>query len=173
MPVEVLRERFSQIVSVRDSIPVMVEKLHRVLLAEAEFQRAVPFVIAGLLFKEAYAVGAEVEEAETITSDPLVEEDVNRIADSVCRSLATATRETYVGNGKRTSKVFEFYIETVREIMLGEFGGSASYGVSYYEHLKARMPGLSKAAYSRDHRTVLEYLAKQAKKKMKRELKRM
>ncbi|MCX6143215.1 MAG: hypothetical protein NTZ35_08345 [Ignavibacteriales bacterium] len=173
MPVEVLRERFSQIVSVRDSIPVMLEKLHRVLLAEGEFQRAVPFVTAGLLFKEAYAVGAEAEEAEATTLDQRVEqEDVNRIAGSVCRSLAASTRETYVGSGKRTLEVFELYIETVREIILGEFGEGPSDGVSYYEHLRARMPGLSKAAYSRDHRTVLEYLAKQAKKKMKGELKR-
>ncbi len=173
IPFEVLRERFSQIVSVRDSIPNMVEKLHRVLLAEGEFQRAVPFVSAGLIFKEAYIVGAEIPEAEAITSDQRLEdEDVNRIADTVCRSLAAATRDTYVGRGKRTSEVFEHYIETVREIILGEFGGALD-GVSYYDHLKARMPGLSKAAYSRNHRTALEYLAKQAKKRMRGELKRM
>jgi hypothetical protein len=127
-----------------------------------------------LLFKEAYAVGAEVEEADATTLDQRIDEkDIGRIADSVCRSLASTTRGTYVGSGKRTSEVFERYIETVKEIILGEFGGSASDGVSYYEHLRAKMPGLSKLAYSRDHRTVMEYLAKRAKKLMRDELKKM
>lgn len=173
MPPEVLRERFSQIVSVRDSIPVMVEKLHRVLLVEEEYQRAVPLVSAGLIFKEAYAVGAEIEEAVTIASDQKIEqEDLKRVADDVCRSLAASARETYVGSRKRSAEVFEIYIQTVREILLGEFGEGSSNGTSYYDHLKARIPGLSKAAYSRNHRTVLEYLAKQAKKKMRGKLER-
>ncbi|HCA81994.1 MAG TPA: hypothetical protein DEP53_19870 [Bacteroidetes bacterium] len=174
MPPEALRERFSQIVSVRDSIPTMVEKLHRVLLADEDFQRAVPLVSAGLLFKEAYAVGASIEDAVTITSDQQTgQEDVGRIADGVCRSLTAAARETYVGSGKRTAEIFEIYIQAVKEILLGEFGGGSSNGVSYYDHLKARMPGLSKAVYGKKHRTVLEYLAKQAKQKMKKELARM
>jgi hypothetical protein len=173
MPFEVLRERFTQVVSVRDSIPAMLGKLHRVLLAEGEFQRAVSFVTAGLLFKEAYAVGAAAEEAEPAAVDQRMDqEDLNRLADSVCGSLAAATRETYVGTGKRTSEVFELYIQTVKEILLGEFGAGPGNGTSYYERLRARMPGLSKSAYSKEHRTVLEYLAKQAKHSLKEELKR-
>jgi hypothetical protein len=168
MPPDVLRERFSHIVSVRDSIPVMVEKLHRLLQTEEEYQRAVPLVSAGLLFKEAYAVGADIEEAVAITSDQRIEEEeISHMVERVCRSLATATRGTYVGSGKRTAEVFNIYIETVREILLGEFGGGASDGLSYYDHLKVRIAGLSRSAYAREHRTVLEYLAKQGRRRMK------
>lgn len=174
MPPEVLRERFAQIVSVRDSIPVMVEKLNRVLLAGSDFQRAVPFVSAGLLFKEAYAVGVEATEAEAASADVrMAEEDIGRLAVSVCQSLTAANRETYVGKGKRSAAVFESYMETVRDILVGEFGGGVSDGMSYYEYLKVRIPHLSKAVYSREHRTILEYLAKQAKKKMREELRRI
>lgn len=166
-PPEFLRVRFSQIVSVRDSIPAMVEKLHRVLIAQSDYHRAVPLVAAALLFKEAYAAGKDAEEAVASTYDDQSEQDeIGCVAVIVCRSLATKTRDTYVGTGKRSAKVFEQYIETVREILLGEFCGQGADGVSYYEHLKTKMPGLSKATYAKRHRTVLEYLARQAKDDM-------
>jgi hypothetical protein len=165
--------RFSQIVSVRDSIPVMVGKLHSVLIAQSEYQRGVPLVVTGLLFKEAYAAGRDIEEAVASTSDEQGEQDdVGRVVEIVCVSLAATMRDTYVGTGKRSARVFEQYMETVREILLGKFGGNGVDGVSYYEHLKLRMPGLSKADYAKHHRIVLEYLMKRAKKHMIRELNR-
>lgn len=171
--VESLRQRFSHVVSVRDSIPVMVDKLHQVFLLDDEFQRAVPLVTAALLFKEAYALGSEVEEAEASSVErQAATDDVSRIANLVCRSLAANTRGTYVQRGRRSAEEFKCYMNAVKEILLSEFGVGDGNAVSYFEHLEAAMPGLTKAAYARRHRAVLEYLAKRAKKQMKVELRR-
>ncbi len=172
-PPDIIRQRFSQVVSVRDTIPVMLEKLHTILVSQSEFRRAIPLVTAGLLFKDAYAVAAVVEEAETSTAEQQAEQDdVLRIADIVCKSIAAEARTSYVAKGKRSAEIVDKYIDTVKEILLGEFGSGRSDGVSYYDHLKARIPGMTKAIYARKHRTVLEYLAKQAKNRMRQELRR-
>jgi hypothetical protein len=165
-----LRLRFSQVVSVRDSIPVMIEKLHEVLSMQVEYQRVVPLVTAALLFKEAYALGSDVEVAEAYPADQKTQsDDVARIADLVCKRLAAESRQTYVRKGKRSAEVFEKYMVTVKGILLEEFGAATADG-SYYEHLKAEMPGLTHAAYVRRHRAILEYLAKQAKNQMREEI---
>ncbi len=171
--VESLRQRFSHVVSVRDLIPVMVDKLHQVLLSDEECQRAVPLVKAALLFKEVYALGSDVEEAEASSVErQAATDDVSQLADLVCRSLAANTRETYVRRGRRSAEEFECYMNTVREILLSEFGVGQGDAVSYFEHLKSAIPRLTKASYARRHRAVLEYLAKRAKQQMKVELKR-
>jgi len=171
---EFLRQRFSQLVSVRDSIPVMVGKLSRMLLSQEEYQRAVPLVTAALLLKEVYTLGWEAEEKETRSVEPQTEQsDIRWIADDVCRRLAASGRETYVGTRKRTEETFQKYMDAVKEILLGEYSASASNSISYYEHLKVFMPDLTKTTYSRQHRSVLEYLVKQAKRQMKQELKRL
>lgn len=174
IPSEYVRHQFSQIVSIRDSIPMMVEKLRRVLLEQEEFQRVVPFLTAGLLFKEAYALGAEAEEAEECAVErQTVIDDVCRVADLVCQKLELSSRQTYVGKGKRSEDVFEKYMSVVKEILLSEFGDHASNGIPYYERLLVLMPGLTKAAYIRQHRAVLEYLAKRAKNQMREALRKM
>ncbi len=174
IPPEHLRHQFSQIVSIRDSIPIMVEKLHRVLLEQEEFQRVVPFLTAGLLFKEAYALGAEADKAdECAVERQTVNDDVCRIADLVCQKLALGSRQTYVGRGKRSEDVFEKYMDVVKEILLSEFGEDDSNGVPYYERLRVLIPGLTKATYARQHRAILEYLAKKAKIQMRETLRNM
>jgi hypothetical protein len=173
LPQEYLRARFAQVASVRDAIPAMIDKLHVLLLEESLYQRAVPLVGAGLLFKEVYAVGEGIQ--ETVESEAVSEsdrEDISRMAEHVCRVLSANMRAGYVGKGKRRAEDFERYIETVRDILLGEFGYAGENGGSYFEHLRSRMPGLTKAQYLRRHRTVLEYLAKQAKKRMRDEFNR-
>jgi len=174
VPPEYLRRQFGKIVSVRDPIPIMVQKLHRVLTEQDEYQRVIPFLAAGLLFKEAYALGAEVEEAEeSAVERQTANDDVCRVADIVCRKLALDSKRTYVGKEKRSEDVFGKYMDVVKEILLSEFGDDASNGVSYYERLRFLMPGLTKASYTRKHRAVLEYLAKKAKIQMKETLRRI
>jgi hypothetical protein len=174
IPSEYLRQQFSKIVSIRDSIPTMVQKLHNLLLEQDEFQRVVPFLMAGLLFKEAYALGMEAEEAEESEVErQSSRNDICTVADLVCRKLALNSRYTYVGKGKKTEEVFEKYMNVVKEILLSEFGDDGSNGSPYYERLRVFIPGLTKAAYTRQHRAVLEYLAKRAKTQMRQALRKM
>ena len=174
IPFEYLRQQFSQIVSICDSIPMMVQKLHRILLEQQDYQRVVPFLSAALLFKDAYALGAEAEKAEECTVESQsVGNDVRGIAELVCQKLAMSTRQTYVGKGKRSKEVFEQYMNVVKEILLSEFGDDASNGVPYFNRLQFLMPGLTKAAYTRQHRAALEYLARRAKNQMREALRKM
>jgi triphosphoribosyl-dephospho-CoA synthetase len=143
-------------------------------MEQDDYQRVVPFLSAGLLFKDAYALGAEAEKAEECAVESQsVSNDVCRIAELVCQKLAVSSWQTYVGRGKRSEDVFEKYMNVVKEILLSEFGNDASDGLPYFNRLRALMPGLTKAAYTRQHRAALEYLARRAKNQMREALREM
>ena len=173
IPAEFLRQRFSQVASVRDSVPQMVEKLHQILSSQEEYRSIVPLVTVGLLFKEVYAVASDIAQADDASVERQSEgNDVPQIAEYVCRKLAASARDSYVRSRKRSEGEFERYIDAVKEILLATFGAMPADGVSYYDHLKSMMPGLTKGVYARRHRAILEYLAKRAKEQMRQELKR-
>lgn len=172
MPSDRLRQQFSQIVSVRDSIPEMLRKLHGMLAEEETYQRAVPLVVAGLMFKDAYALGVEVQRDEHPPAEEQVEkEEMGRMVEKVCAKVADGAHPTYVGKGKRTQDEYGKYVAALREILLSELGVTEGNGASYFDQLKIQMPGLTKPAYLRRHKQILEYLARRAKKLIASELK--
>jgi hypothetical protein len=173
IPSDRLRQKFSQIVSVRDSVPEMLRKLHKILLAEDTYQRAAPLVAVALIFKEAYAIGVDVQQDERSPAEQeLEQEDLGRVVESVCRKVADDARPTYVGRGKRTQEEYGSYIAALREILLSEAGVMEKNGASYFELLKIQMPGLTRPAYMRRHKPILEYLARRAKRQIAAELKK-
>ncbi len=64
------------------------------------------------------------------------------------------------------------YFNAVREIIVQEFSGQQAMDGSYFDMLKTFMPRMTKKEYATKHRTILEYLAKMAKKEMVAELKK-
>jgi len=170
IPVELVRHELSKVVLIHDPIPMMVRKTYDVLVGQTDFQRSIPLVSAALLFKEIYALGDEPREDEFGHTGEAG--DVEHIAEIVCRSMKSDLHPSYVGTGKRSEDVFASYLLALRDILVAEFGNHEAGAVSYFECLKAHIADLTKAAYSEQHRTVLEYLAKTAKQRMKEELRR-
>ncbi len=169
-----LRQEFSRVVLLDDSVPEMLTKLHRTICSQEEYQRAVPLVLCAILFKEVYALGWQAQhEAETVQPDAeTAESDVRRIVDDVCRGLQIDMSPGYVQNGKCSQKTFEDYIRALRDILLNEFGADGTEKRSYFDYLQVQVPGLTKTGYLQHHRTVMEYLAKIAKERVREELKK-
>ncbi|MGA2622718.1 MAG: hypothetical protein ABSF91_02610 [Bacteroidota bacterium] len=174
VPLDFLKQEFSRVVLLDDSVPEMLTKLHSTICGQEEYQRAVPLVVCAILFKEVYALGWQAQqEAETVPQDvETAESDVQRIVDDVCRGLQTDMSPGYVQSGKCSQKIFENYIQALRDILLNEFGANGTEGISYFDCLQLRLPGLTKAGYMQHHRTIMEYLAKIAKERVREELKR-
>jgi hypothetical protein len=174
IPFESLQRDFSRIVLIHDNIPEMVKKLHAVVIGQKRFQRAVPLVSAALLFKQIYLLGWETEEVRRESSEEAPEVDVvEAIAEKVCGELRDEMRSTYVGKGKRTEEEFERYIRALRGILVNTFSDGEANGAAYFDLLRHEFPGLTKECYRRKHRTVLEYLGKLAKERMREEMKRV
>jgi hypothetical protein len=174
MPYEFLQQQFSRTVLVYDNIPVMLKKLHDLITQQNQYQRSVPVVAAAVLFKEIYALGQEPGQVVEIGSEPeFVVEDVLQIIENVCSQLRDELYATYVVSKKCSQELFGQYIRTVRSILMHTFVDPVPDGLSYFESLKAEMPSLTKGAYAEEHRTILEYIAKVAKARVKEELRRM
>lgn len=174
IPLDFLKQEFSRVVFLDDSVPEMLTKLHSTICGQEEYQRAVPLVLCAILFKEVYSLGWQAQqEAETVQQDvETAESDVRRIVDDVCKGLQADMSPGYVQSGKCSQKTFEDYIQALRNILLNEFGANGTEKKSYFDCLQLQAPGLTKAGYMQHHRTIMEYLAKIAKERVKEELKR-
>lgn len=169
MPEEYIQRSFSQRVVIYDSMPVMLRKLHDVLLEQEEYQRVVSFVGAGLLFKSIYKLAERTEEEKVGAEHSAETADIQGVIERVCRELRTKFYPRYVGKGKLTRERFEMYLAVIRRAMNNGVGEGFERN-SLFHSLAADLPGLTKQEYAKHHRSVLEYVNKEAKKSLKREL---
>ena len=174
MPFDVVQQEFSHTVLIHDMIPVMLKKLHDLMTQQSEYQRSVPVVAAAVLFKEIYALGQEPEQVAENGSEPnFMAHDVLQTIEKVCSELQTEMYATYVVSRKCSEERFGQYMRTIRDLLIHTFADPIPDGHSYFESLQSQIPDLTKGAYAEEHRTILEYIAKVAKGRMKEELRRM
>ncbi len=164
---ERVRDEFSAIVQVRDTIPQMMNKLHRILSEQCEYQRTVPLVAVALMFKEVYALGWELQEEQLEQGEG---DDIPGIIEGVSRQLEREMHNTYVRSGKKTTEEFQQYMQALKEMLFAVYVHNETDGVAYFDYLKKHMPELTKTDYTQQHRTIFEYLAKKAKERIREEL---
>lgn len=173
---EQLQNIFSKTAIVYDNIPEMFKKLHSVIVEQDDYQRAVPFVSAALLFKEVYVLGWKFEDHENKSNNVLTDlenDDIKTIVNNVCSKMKNKMYRSYVIKGKVNEILFSKYMNTLTEILINSFSSGMYETDSYFDSLKNHIPELTKEDYARDHRTIIEYLAKLGKEKMKIELKKL
>lgn len=173
-PQEQLEQQFIRAVLVHDSLMVMLRKLHQIVAGQQQYQRAIPLVAAALMFKKVYALGWEGrEEEQSLAEATLQQEDIRGTAERVCELLSKKMYSTYVIKKKYPESLVAKYFGAVREIIVREYSGQREVDGSYFDVLKTFIPRMTKREYATKHRTILEYLAKMAKKEMVAELKRL
>lgn len=173
-PPEQLEQQFIGGVLVHDTLVVMLRKLHQIVAGQRQYQRAIPLVAAALMVKKVYALGWEGrEEEQPLAEATLLQEDIRGTAERVSELLKKKMYSTYVARKKYPEVVIAKYVHAVREILVQEFSGQRPMSGSYFDILKTFMPRMTKKEYATKHRTILEYLAKMAKKEMVAELKRV
>jgi hypothetical protein len=167
IPMECVYERFAAVASPRDTIPAMLRKLHKILVAQKEYQPIVPLVGIGVVFKEIFALGGEEEWNEPPENDEA--EVIESVIESVCKQIEQRMYETYVASGKKSAEVFLCYMKAMREILIAVFVNRDD-GPTYYVALARHVPRLTKAAYAQQHRIAFEHIVKRAKEETRKRL---
>ncbi len=162
---EFLRRRLSHIVLIQDSMPMMLKKLHDILQDQQEYQRTVPVVCVGTLFREVYALGADARpESDDSSLQILEEEDAARLVQSVCANLRPGMHSHYVGSGKMTEAAFEAYLQATKGILSDLVLMGRDQCRPYFEYLSDRLPEMSKEEYINGHKPILEHFVRSAKR---------
>lgn len=170
MPFDELQQRFTQVALTHDPIPRMLAKLGEIMADQETYQRAIPFVFAGLMFKSVYVLGWDANEETPVIDDGIDASFHRKIVDNICRRLRQELHRTYVEKGKCSDEVFGNYIEATRSVLTSTFLDQHLDGSTYFEYLQAQIPGLTKEEYHHRHRQVLEYLTKIGRERLKIEL---
>ncbi len=170
MPSEYLEQEFSRLVLVHDTIPVMLKKLHTVLVEQESYQRMVSLVTAGMLCKQIYKLGWETEQEVKVVEEEVDGEYLAKVVDQICQSLHKEMHHSYVEKGKCTGDMFRAYLGATKSILNSFYVDEHLDGSTFYEYLEEQIHGLTKEEYRDKHRPILEYFIKIGKERLKHEL---
>lgn len=168
LPMEMIQQQFTSEVTVHDNIPEMLKKLYNLIVEVEDYQRAVSFILTARMFRDVHILGWETEYEEvTQIDDELNKSEIDDLAEKVSNELKEIMFSKYVLKAKMCEAEFSKCIQAIRQILIDNFSNGKPIASSYYEHIKIQMPELSKEHYLGKYRTILEYLAKLGKERMK------
>lgn len=165
IPMDHVQSCFFRVVVLHETMPAMLEKLRNVLIAQKEYQRAIPFVSTGLMLKNVYALAQQAEETHDAGLHLVDVQDFQTTVEEVCQRLSSRFHGRYVEKKKVTEELFDSYICVVQRVLSdGIMDGDR---VSLFEALRIRIPDLRKEEYMKKHRSRIEYLVKEGKKSLR------
>jgi hypothetical protein len=165
-PLDILERELLGIVLVHDTTNVILRKLHAVLMTQNEYRRSIPLIPLALIVKKIFALAWEQQETvEEVKIEAVENDEIRRVAKHVCEQLWNGAAAGYLRKRKHPEEVIRHYLRAIEEILVQEFGSEEQ--TSYFDILKRWIPRLTKTEYRARHRTTLEYLAKNAKKRMR------
>lgn len=174
VPPEELRKYFFSVARGNETIPQLLSSVKVMLAEQNSYQRILPLIPLCLLVKELYTAG--VQARDFIDSSPEHSLDASAIAgilDEVVEELGRESFERYVKKNKRTERVVSQYLKAVRSILSDSVFEEKRDAASYYDLLFQLMPHLNKDEYASEHRSILEYLAKTGKRRLKERISRL
>ncbi len=172
-PIEILRQQFSNVALVYDNAPILVKKLHTILVQQDEYQRCVPFLSVAYLCRELQQLSVDTREAEVSQTVNDIDLPVlHQAIEDTCKRLFQEMRPSYVGKGKCHLEEFVSYVKTIESILKARLSNGTPHQ-SNYHFLKQEMIGLTRTEYAERHRTILEYLTRLAKKQLSNEIKNL
>lgn len=172
--IDFLRQEFSRIVLVHDTIPEMLKKMHQIVIQQENFQRMLPLTMVALICKDVYLLANSTDQiADSEPENELDKENLKRIIENLCLRLRNELYKSYVGKGKRSEKEFTAYINALKEILQSPIYDEHTDGASFFQILQMQIPNLTKDIYMHEHRTTLEYFVRLGKERLREELKNL
>lgn len=169
-----LKQEFSGIVLVHDTIPEMLKKMHQIVIQQEKFQRMLPLTMVALICKEVYLLAISTEQiADSEPESEIDKENFIRIIENLCLELQNELYKSYVEKEKLSEKEFKAYIAALREILQSPIDDEHTDGASFFQILQMQIPNLTKDIYMRGHRTTLEYFVRLGKERLGKELKNL
>lgn len=160
---------FSRIVTLNDNIPAILTKLYGMMLSRSDVQRRVPLIAVALLVKETYALGWEQTDSDSTVVDATDGRSLQSLVENACERVWNESRESYLASGKKSEAEYGAYLRALKEILLAS-ANNMDADSSYFSILRTHMGGLTEEEYRQNHRSVLEYMVRRTRKRLRSEL---
>ena len=169
MPLQVLEAHLTGAVAEAGSTGDLLEKALSALREHPVYEAAYPLTrLAQAMRSARVRVQAVTEHSGTSVSpeEPLLRPgETQRYIDETLRALQAEKRETYVGQSKLTEETYVAYFRALRDRLEARFVPPGDPEVTHYEALSGPLP-LGKNEYREEHRSMFEYLERQAREKL-------
>jgi hypothetical protein len=171
LTIDYLHQAFIGSTSIDDNMPEMLKKLYDFITEQEEFQKAIPFVNAALVLKEVFVLAWKVEQIENNSYEIEVgNSDIKNLANEIVRKIRIKFHASYVDKEKLNEDEFCNLLNAIELILIDAYSTGGKSAKSYFEYLKDQRIHLTKEEYNSYYRTIMEYLTKIAKERMKEEL---
>ncbi|MBI5471348.1 MAG: hypothetical protein HY961_03285 [Ignavibacteriae bacterium] len=145
--------------SLTSTTPDFMANLSRALRTQKSRCRAIPLFTIAAVIKEVMAKQLpEVTSVEADISDLEAEHAIS-IIDEACAYAQKKFASTYVRTSKMSDAMLDNYIGAVRDHLVRKYVESDGHGLSQFEILSRRMPGMTEEEYREDHRAKMEYIS--------------
>ena len=169
MPLQVLEAHLTGAVAEAGSTGDLLEKALSALREHPVYEAAYPLTrLAQAMRSARVRVQAVTEHSGTSVSpeEPLLRPgETQRYIDETLRALQAEKRETYVGQSKLTEETYVAYFRALRDRLEARFVPPGDPEMTHYEALSGHLP-LGKDEYREEHRSMFEYLERQAREKL-------
>ncbi len=166
MAEELLRIEFWNSARFGFSVREFLSTLAVILNDQSLYRRMYPVTAFALLVRPAYQDRTGAIQSTDGGSESY-DEDIKTVAAQVVAETTASLLESYGLRGKLAPNDARAYENAVADILCETFLEGNGNATTYFEALERYIPGLTKAEYTREHRTRLEYAAKQAKEAMR------
>jgi hypothetical protein len=167
---EALQSVLSARIQGSERIPTILAALAHYLREQSTYSREVPIVRLGLAIRWLYAVRQIPPPGSTPAAELDHHIDIVSAVQFSCRNTLQTLGVNYLREGRLSRELLESYLRAVEMYLLAEFDGREGIA-SLFESLKSQVPALSRTEYMAQHRSRLEYLARDARSSVLERLK--
>jgi hypothetical protein len=161
IPREELEERVRVFFRPNERIPQLLARLGGYLREQTAHSRLVPLMALAAALRAVYAGDNALSAGAGSAEDALFAEDASKIIAGACRKIRKEYERTYVVTKEVDPSLYRRYFDVIEaNILQRVVTQDDGDGVSLYEGLRSLVPGLSRDAYARAHKSRLEYLTR-------------
>lgn len=153
-----------------ERIPDLLAALNSILRKQKEFSRAVRLMAVAYAFRSFFSQSQTDTLSQPQSDQSLLIDDAIRAIHQSCQKVKELNFPQYVSKQKVTSSQYDLYFiaieDKLKEVIVGPNGEDGS----LFDQLKKHESNLTKEQYKRNHKNILEYLLRAARKSVLEEL---
>ncbi len=149
------------------TVPSMLARLSCYLRGQRLHSRIVPLIDVAVVFRALYARAQLLPAMAESGVEQTLQFDIEKIVQQVHRQSRSAAEKAYVDKGKVSSELLDAYFRVIDAGLRANFIDFDGADFSLFAELSGEIPGLTKEAYRKKHRARLEYLSREANKRVR------
>jgi hypothetical protein len=166
---EFLESEFFSRISNINSLPEMLIIICNILSELENYRKTFPLVEAAIIIRKAFTMNHNFDlryNSDDILSESEIEHFIKESVNSIQHTM-----ESYINKGKLNQQQAAIYVKAIKVILQNDFIKEENQD-SYFTIVKKYFPELTKEVYLKEHREIIEYLAKIAKNQLRTLLKK-